>query len=276
MPPNPWIREDTFRNFVRGEPGPKMTVDGTVSKTLFLMGCLFGGALLGTLFPHAALTARLMHPTLPWRLQTAVSVGSFFWPGLLAVMLAIIGFIAWHSERAQVYLAPLFAVIEGMCLSSLALASNALYPGLGLMALAATCALLLLIVGAYWLGLVNDLHPLAVGAAALFVTLAAGYAVILAMRALGADITLTGHTTLVYWAIVCGFVVYLAYELALGFRHIADAAELGAPKWMEWRAAFGLMVMLVWLYVVLLQVLRQVVREARSARSSSTANSLLR
>lgn len=268
MTQNPWIREDTFRHFLRGEPGPKMTVDGTVTKTLLLMACLFGGVLIGTLFPHAALTARAVHPTLPWRLQTAVSLSSFFWPGLLAIVLAIIGFIAWHSERAQVYLAPAFAVMEGMCMSSLALAANVQCPGLGLMALVASCALLLLVALAYWLGLVSDLNPLAVGATAVFITLVAGLAVILAMRSLGADIALTGHTTLVYWAIVGGYVVYLGYELALSFRHIADAAEMEAPKWMEWRAAFGLMVMLVWIYVVLLDVLRQVLRVTRSARKN--------
>ena len=277
MPGNPWIREDTFRHFVRNEPGPKMSVDGTVTKILFLMGCLAVGVFLGTNFPHAALTARLMHPTLPWSLQTAVSVTSFFWPGFLAVLLAVLGFIAWHFERAQPYLAPLFAVMEGMCMSSLALASNAQYPGLGLMALAATCALLLLIALAYWLGLVSeDLGPFSVAATAVFVTLIAGFAVILTMRSMGADITITGHATLVYWAIVLGFVVFLTWELALAFRYIADAAELGAPKWMEWRAAFGLMVMLVWIYVVMLDVLRIVLRETRSARNSLAAGSTAR
>jgi hypothetical protein len=46
---------------------------------------------------------------------------------------------------------------------------------------------------------------------------------------------------IVYWAIVLGFVVYLGQHLALGFNYIDDAAEMAAPQWMEWRAAFCLM-----------------------------------
>lgn len=243
-----------------------MTVDGVATKTLFLLGCLFVGAWLGSLFPHAALTARVLQPVTPRALYVPLAV-AFFWPGLFAVTLAIVGFFAWHSERAQVYLAPAFAVVEGMCLASLALASNPQFPGLGLMALAATVALLLLVAGAYWFGLVSDLSPLALGVAAVMVTLAAGFGVILALRSLGADISLTGHATLVYWAIVCGYVVYLAQQLALSFRYIEEAAEMEAPQWMEWRAAFGLMVTLVRIFLVLFLVLRQVRATVRAART---------
>jgi uncharacterized YccA/Bax inhibitor family protein len=264
MLPRPWLREDTFRDFVPGEPGPKMTMDGAMQKTLFLMGCLCVGAWVGSLFPHAALTARAMHPATPWPLYTALSV-PFFWPGLLAIALAIIGFIAWHSARAQVYLAPVFAFVEGMCLSSLALASNARYPGLGLMAALATCALLLVVVVGYWLGLVSDITPLALATAAVLITAATGFFVILVLRGMGQDISITGHATIVYWAIVLGFVVYLAQQLALGFKYIADAAELGAPQWMEWRAAFCLMVALVFIYITLFNILREVLAATRTA-----------
>ena len=41
----------------------------------------------------------------------------------------------------------------------------------------------------------------------------------------------------------------------LDFDFIETGAETGAPKFMEWYAAFGLMVTLVWLYIEILRLL---------------------
>jgi uncharacterized YccA/Bax inhibitor family protein len=65
---------------------------------------------------------------------------------------------------------------------------------------------------------------------------------------------------------MCGFMVYLAQQLALSFRYIDEAADLGAPKWMEWRAALGIMVSLVWIYVAALSFIRQAIRASRNTR----------
>ena len=46
-----------------------------------------------------------------------------------------------------------------------------------------------------------------------------------------------------------------AMSLVLDFDFIENGAEMGAPKYMEWYAAFGLMVTLVWLYLEILRLL---------------------
>jgi len=52
------------------------------------------------------------------------------------------------------------------------------------------------------------------------------------------------------------FVVAIAaLNLAIDFDFIARGAERGAPKFMEWYAAFGLMVTLIWLYLEILRLL---------------------
>jgi uncharacterized YccA/Bax inhibitor family protein len=43
--------------------------------------------------------------------------------------------------------------------------------------------------------------------------------------------------------------------LILDFDRIEQGAAMGAPKFMEWYAAFGLMVTLIWLYVRMLDLL---------------------
>ena len=50
-------------------------------------------------------------------------------------------------------------------------------------------------------------------------------------------------------------VVIAALNLVLDFDFIEEGAERGAPKYMEWYAAFGLMVTLIWLYLEILRLL---------------------
>jgi uncharacterized YccA/Bax inhibitor family protein len=50
-------------------------------------------------------------------------------------------------------------------------------------------------------------------------------------------------------------VVIAALNLVLDFDFIETGVEAGAPKYMEWYGAFGLMVTLVWLYLELLRLL---------------------
>jgi len=52
------------------------------------------------------------------------------------------------------------------------------------------------------------------------------------------------------------FVVIIAsLNLVLDFDFIEEGAENGAPKYMEWYGAFGLLVTLVWLYLEILRLL---------------------
>jgi uncharacterized YccA/Bax inhibitor family protein len=50
-------------------------------------------------------------------------------------------------------------------------------------------------------------------------------------------------------------VVIAALNLILDFSVIEDGARMGAPKYMEWFSAFGLMVTLVWLYLEMVRLL---------------------
>ena len=52
------------------------------------------------------------------------------------------------------------------------------------------------------------------------------------------------------------FVIFIAaMNLVVDFDFIEEGAEKGAPKYMEWYGAFGLMVTLIWLYLEILKLL---------------------
>ena len=58
------------------------------------------------------------------------------------------------------------------------------------------------------------------------------------------------------------FVVVIAsLNLVMDFDFIEEAAENGAPKYMEWYGAFGLLVTLVWLYLEILRLLAKLSRD---------------
>jgi uncharacterized YccA/Bax inhibitor family protein len=50
-------------------------------------------------------------------------------------------------------------------------------------------------------------------------------------------------------------VVIAALSLVLNFDQIETGEQMGAPKYMEWYSAFGLLVTLVWLYLEILKLL---------------------
>ena len=60
-------------------------------------------------------------------------------------------------------------------------------------------------------------------------------------------------------AIGIGFSVIVvaiaALNLVLDFDFIEQGAQQGAPKYMEWYGAFGLLVTLIWLYIEILRLL---------------------
>ncbi len=45
-----------------------------------------------------------------------------------------------------------------------------------------------------------------------------------------------------------------AFSLVIDFDFIEEGAEKGAPKYMEWYGAFGLLVTLIWLYFEILRL----------------------
>ena len=61
-----------------------------------------------------------------------------------------------------------------------------------------------------------------------------------------------GTVGIVISLVVIGFA---AMNLLLDFDLIESGVAAGAPRYMEWYAAFGLMVTLVWLYLEMLRLL---------------------
>ena len=56
-------------------------------------------------------------------------------------------------------------------------------------------------------------------------------------------------------ALSVGIVILGALNLPLNFDFIERAAAAGAPRYLQWYGAYGLMLALIWLYVSILRLL---------------------
>ncbi len=81
------------------------------------------------------------------------------------------------------------------------------------------------------------------------------YIVSMVMRVFGTSIPFIHESGLIGIGFSLFVIVIASLNLVLDFDFIEKGAEYGAPKYMEWYGAFGLIVTLIWLYMEILRLL---------------------
>lgn len=241
---NPALKDSTFLDLgsgtiVRGDSGA-MTINGTVNKTAFLLVLTLAAALY------------------PWSLYFANPANGLV--GGLALVGAIGGFVvamvtifkqAWAPVTG-----PLYAVLEGLFIGAISAFFEAKYPGIVIQATALTFGTLGALLLAYRSGLVRATENFKLGVVAATGGIAILYLINIGMRLFGFDGMGFIHESSTVGILFSLFVVVIAaLNLVLDFDFIEQGVEAGAPKHMEWYAAFGLLVTLVWLYIEILRLL---------------------
>lgn len=233
---NPALTDAVFRDTRAGLGDEVMTIQGTVNKT--------GFALL-ILMVAASYTWNLgvADPRIP--LFTMVGV----FGGLLLAVVTI-----FKKEWAGTT-TPMYAALEGLALGGISVAFDARFPGLVSQAVFLTFGTLGALLLAYRSGLVRATENFKLGVFAATGGIALVYLIDLAMSWFGAGMPMvrsSGTAGIVFSVLVVGVA---ALNLVLDFDFIEHGAERGAPKYMEWYGAFGLLVTLVWLYLEILRLL---------------------
>jgi uncharacterized YccA/Bax inhibitor family protein len=108
---------------------------------------------------------------------------------------------------------------------------------------------------AYRTGLIKATENFKLGVFAATGGIALLYLVSLMMGFFGKSIPFIHSTGPIGIGFSVFVVIIAALNLVLDFDFIEKGEEVGAPKYMEWYAAFGLLVTLVWLYVEMLRLL---------------------
>ena len=233
---NPALTADTFR-----VPGVRvgddaMTIGGTVNKTSLALLILIAAA------------------SWTWNLGPAdPRVPMLTMGGVLGGLIAAVA-TTMKKEWAP-YTTPAYAALEGLALGGISVGFEARYPGLVSQAVFLTFGTLGVLLLAYRSGLIRATENFKLGIVAATGGIFFVYLIGFVMSFFGASIPLihgSGAIGIGFSLVVVGVA---ALNLVLDFDFIEQGAERGAPKYMEWYGAFGLLVTLVWLYLEMLRLL---------------------
>ncbi len=240
---NPALKESTFLDLGRGtvvsRDGEAMSLNGTVNKT-------------GLLLLLAVITG-----TYAWSqmeiTETGVTGTGYLWGGM------IVGFILalvtiFKKEWAPVT-APMYALAQGFFLGGISAMFEARFPGIVMQAVLLTFGTLFALLFAYRSGLIKATENFKLGVVAATGGIALIYLATIVLGFFNINIPMIHESGIVGIGFSLFVVVIAALNLVLDFDFIETGVEQGAPKFMEWYGAFGLMVTLVWLYVEFLRLL---------------------
>jgi uncharacterized YccA/Bax inhibitor family protein len=240
---NPVLARATFAP--TGEFGTTpMTLGGTIAKTLVLLGILTVTATFSWLQTGAGLAQ-------PDKLGTLFLVGIV---GGFGVAL----YTVFRPQHAPVT-APIYAALEGLLLGALSAILNLRYKGLPVQAVVLTVATLGVMLVSYRLGIIRATERFKTIVVSCTFAVAAFYVIALVMAMFGLYIPFLhegGPIGIGFSLFVTGLA---AFNLILDFDRIEQGVGR-APNYMEWYAAFGLVVTLVWLYLEVLRLLRKLRR----------------
>jgi len=151
--------------------------------------------------------------------------------------------------------APVYAVLQGLVIGALSAIFESQFPGIVIQAAGLTFGVLFALLAAYKSGLIRVTENFRLGVVAATGAIALVYAANFILGFFGISMPFIHDSGPVGIAVSAVIVIVAALNLVLDFDFIEKGTETQAPKYMEWYAAFGLMVTLIWLYIEMLRLL---------------------
>ncbi|CAM3671212.1 MULTISPECIES: Bax inhibitor-1/YccA family protein [Paenibacillus] len=233
---NPTLNENTFERSGHYNDQETMTIGGTVNKSFMLLALLIGAAVISWVMFFNGYD---MFP-----LMVGGAIGGF-------VLALIISF----APKSAPFLAPIYAVAEGLFLGALSANYESLYYGITLQAALLTMCVFLGMLLAYKTGLIKASPGFRRGIIAATAGVALVYLLSFVLGLFGVTVPYLHDSTPIGIGISIVIIIIAALNFVLDFNFIEEGAQQGAPKYMEWYGSFGLLVTLVWLYIEIIRLL---------------------
>ena len=231
---NPALSKNTFEN-LKTTPDGVMTLDGAVNKTAISMGIL----LLAAYYTYSN------------AIMDYILIG--FIGGFIVAIVTI-----FKKEWSPITV-PIYAVLEGLALGGISkMYADAFEPGIVPQAIMLTLGILFALLFAYKSKIIQATENFKLGVFAATAGIGIVYLVSFLMSMFGGgglpvmDPTNASMLSIGFSLFV---VVIASLNLVMDFDFIEQGAANGAPKYMEWYGAFGLLVTLIWLYLEILRLL---------------------
>jgi uncharacterized YccA/Bax inhibitor family protein len=242
---NPALSSNTFTGITSAQYGGaidaanRMTLSGTVNKTGLLLICAIATA--------AWTWSQYLQSRNPADVMPLMLVGLF--GGLIFSMVTI-----FKKEWSPVT-APIYALLEGLVLGGLSAIIDQRYPGIAIQAVGLTFGTLFVLLLAYSSGLIKVTQKFRLGVIAATGGIMVFYLLEMVLGFFGIQFTSINGSGIVGIGFSLVVVAVAALNLVLDFDFIEQGVQVGAPKYMEWYGAFGIIVTLVWLYLEILRLL---------------------
>lgn len=212
-----------------------MTVNGTIQKTFL--------ALFLLVFSGGWMWAKVVSGTVPGFIM------------IFALAAFIVGLVISFKPTTAPMLVPVYAVLEGLLIGGISAIFEMRYPGLVMQAVSLTCGVLFCLLVAYRSGMIRATAKFKIGVIAATGAIALIYLVSFILSLFHVNMPLIHGSSGLGIAFSVVVTAVAALNLILDFDFIENAAAAGAPKYMEWYGAFGLLVTLIWLYIEILKLL---------------------
>jgi len=234
---NPALNERAFKGQVT--IGDAMSLQGTVNKTGVLLLCVVA---------TAAWTWGLAHSNTP----------EAVYPWMIGGVLGgfVVALVTIFKKNLSPITAPVYALLEGFALGGISAIFEQTYHGIAIQAVGLTFGTLFVMLLAYKTGMIRATQGFKIGVIAATGGIMVFYLISMVLR-----VFFHFQVPLIYgggpWGIIFSLfvVIIAALNLVLDFDMIETGVNGGAPKYMEWYGAFGLMVTLIWLYLEILRLL---------------------
>ena len=236
---NPALNAKTFTGLPRAVDARTMTIQGTVNKAvLLLLLVLFSSSWTWNLYFSAGDPGVVS----PWVFGGLI--GGF-----------IVALITVFKKQWAIVTAPIYSLLEGLALGGISAIFEARFPGIVIQAVGLTFGTLFCLLMAYKSGMIKVTENFKLGIVAATGAIALFYVASLLLGMFGIAIPFIHGSGVIGIGFSLFVVTIAALNLVLDFDFIENGATRGAPQYMEWYAAFGLIVTLVWLYIEILRLL---------------------
>lgn len=237
---NPTLTEKMFQSSLTGERQDVMTVKGTLNKFGFMFLMVMASAFFSW-----------------YSFGKGVDVTPYMWTGAIGGL--IVALVIVFKKTWAPFLAPAYALLEGLFVGAISAYYNYAFaekaPFIIVQAVGLTFGVALAMFVLYNMRVIRATETFK----SIIITATAGiaifYLITIVLRFFSIDIPFIhqGSTFgIIFSLIVVGIA---ALNLILDFDMIEKGSDAGAPKYMEWYGAFGLLVTIVWLYLEILRLL---------------------
>lgn len=227
------LKKEAFRK--EGVSTSAMTIGGTVGKTFIMLILLLGTSV----YAYMQMIENKMQPP--------VLIGAL-------IIAAIVALASAFVPRISPITAPIYAAVEGIVLGSISAMYTIRFGDyIILHAVLLTISILLAMLVLYATRAVKVTDKFRTGVMAATLGIMIMYLIVLVLQLFGVAVPFLHQGGTIGMIVSAVVIVVAALNLMLDFDFIEGGARGGAPKYMEWYGALGLMMTLVWLYLEILR-----------------------